>query len=148
MPRVGGGPAGDGEQRAAERAPPGARENAPTPGSTRKKSRATPATGASIHATGVASVHVRRGKAMRSARTRTAAAACPRGPRSHVSRAPRAPFILHNRRSPCRLRGAMVERVVVGALKTNCYIYSSAKKECVIIDPGGDRRGWPRASTC
>jgi glyoxylase-like metal-dependent hydrolase (beta-lactamase superfamily II) len=32
----------------------------------------------------------------------------------------------------------MVERVVVGALKTNCYIFSSAKKECVIIDPGGD----------
>jgi hydroxyacylglutathione hydrolase len=35
----------------------------------------------------------------------------------------------------------MVERVVVGALKTNCYIYSSAKKECVIIDPGGDPEG-------
>ena len=35
----------------------------------------------------------------------------------------------------------MVERVVVGALKTNCYIYSSAKKECVIIDPGGDPDG-------
>jgi hydroxyacylglutathione hydrolase len=35
----------------------------------------------------------------------------------------------------------MVERVVVGALKTNCYIFSSAKKECVIIDPGGDPEG-------
>jgi len=35
----------------------------------------------------------------------------------------------------------MVERVVVGALKTNCYIFSSAKKECVIIDPGGDPDG-------
>jgi hydroxyacylglutathione hydrolase len=32
----------------------------------------------------------------------------------------------------------MVERIVVGMLKTNCYIYSSAKKECVIIDPGGE----------
>jgi hydroxyacylglutathione hydrolase len=32
----------------------------------------------------------------------------------------------------------MVERVVVGAWKTNCYIFSSAKKECIIIDPGGD----------
>ena len=31
----------------------------------------------------------------------------------------------------------MVERVVVGQWKTNCYIYSSAKKECIIIDPGG-----------
>jgi glyoxylase-like metal-dependent hydrolase (beta-lactamase superfamily II) len=31
----------------------------------------------------------------------------------------------------------MVERVVVGPWKTNCYIYSSAKKECIIIDPGG-----------
>jgi hydroxyacylglutathione hydrolase len=35
----------------------------------------------------------------------------------------------------------MVERIVVGTLKTNCYIYSSAKKECVIIDPGGDAEG-------
>jgi hydroxyacylglutathione hydrolase len=32
----------------------------------------------------------------------------------------------------------MVERVIVGAWKTNCYIYSSTKKECIIIDPGGD----------
>ncbi len=32
----------------------------------------------------------------------------------------------------------MVERVVVGPWKTNCYIFSSSKKECVIIDPGGD----------
>jgi glyoxylase-like metal-dependent hydrolase (beta-lactamase superfamily II) len=31
----------------------------------------------------------------------------------------------------------MVERVVVGPWKTNCYIYSSTKKECIIIDPGG-----------
>ena len=35
----------------------------------------------------------------------------------------------------------MVERVVVGTLKTNCYIYSSAKKECLIIDPGDDPEG-------
>ncbi|MGO9409876.1 MAG: MBL fold metallo-hydrolase [Spirochaetia bacterium] len=32
----------------------------------------------------------------------------------------------------------MVERVVVGPWKTNCYIFSSTKKECIIIDPGGD----------
>ncbi|HVP19575.1 MAG TPA: MBL fold metallo-hydrolase [Spirochaetia bacterium] len=32
----------------------------------------------------------------------------------------------------------MVERVVVGPWKTNCYIYSSSKKECIIVDPGGD----------
>src|SRR5271157_2307775 len=32
----------------------------------------------------------------------------------------------------------MVERVVVGPWKTNCYIFSSTKKECFIIDPGGD----------
>ena len=32
----------------------------------------------------------------------------------------------------------MVERVIVGPWKTNCYIYSSSKKECIIIDPGGD----------
>ena len=32
----------------------------------------------------------------------------------------------------------MVERVIVGPWKTNCYIYSSTKKECIIIDPGGD----------
>ncbi|MGO9309458.1 MAG: MBL fold metallo-hydrolase [Spirochaetia bacterium] len=31
----------------------------------------------------------------------------------------------------------MVERVVVGPWKTNCYIFSSTKKECIIIDPGG-----------
>jgi hydroxyacylglutathione hydrolase len=31
----------------------------------------------------------------------------------------------------------MVERVIVGPWKTNCYIYSSSKKECIIIDPGG-----------
>jgi hydroxyacylglutathione hydrolase len=34
----------------------------------------------------------------------------------------------------------MVERVVVGPWKTNCYIYSSSKKECIIIDPGGDEQ--------
>jgi hydroxyacylglutathione hydrolase len=32
----------------------------------------------------------------------------------------------------------MIERVVVGPVKTNCYIYSSSKKECIIIDPGWD----------
>jgi hydroxyacylglutathione hydrolase len=37
-----------------------------------------------------------------------------------------------------RLEYIMVERVVVGPWKTNCYIFSSSKKECIIIDPGGD----------
>jgi glyoxylase-like metal-dependent hydrolase (beta-lactamase superfamily II) len=32
----------------------------------------------------------------------------------------------------------MVERIVVGTLHTNCYIFFSGKKECYIIDPGGD----------
>lgn len=32
----------------------------------------------------------------------------------------------------------MVERIVVGTLYTNCYIYFSGKKECYLIDPGGD----------
>jgi glyoxylase-like metal-dependent hydrolase (beta-lactamase superfamily II) len=34
----------------------------------------------------------------------------------------------------------MVERIIVGTLSTNCYIYSRWKKECIIIDPGGDHR--------
>lgn len=32
----------------------------------------------------------------------------------------------------------MVERLIVGPMDTNCYIYSNGKKECVIIDPGAD----------
>ncbi len=32
----------------------------------------------------------------------------------------------------------MVERIIVGPLDTNCYIFSNSKKECIIIDPGGD----------
>ena len=32
----------------------------------------------------------------------------------------------------------MVERIIVGALNTNAYIYSEWKKECLLIDPGGD----------
>ncbi len=32
----------------------------------------------------------------------------------------------------------MVERLIVGPVKTNCYIYSSSKKECIVIDPGWD----------
>ncbi len=32
----------------------------------------------------------------------------------------------------------MVERIVVGPVHTNAYIYSEWKKECVIIDPGAD----------
>lgn len=32
----------------------------------------------------------------------------------------------------------MVERIVVGSFGTNCYIFSNGKKECIIIDPGGN----------
>jgi glyoxylase-like metal-dependent hydrolase (beta-lactamase superfamily II) len=32
----------------------------------------------------------------------------------------------------------MVERIVVGPMNTNAYIYSEWKKECIVIDPGGD----------
>mgnify|MGYP001043410650 CR=1 FL=1 len=32
----------------------------------------------------------------------------------------------------------MVERIVTGPLSVNTYIYSEWKKECLIIDPGGD----------
>ncbi|WP_319558797.1 MBL fold metallo-hydrolase [Marispirochaeta sp.] len=32
----------------------------------------------------------------------------------------------------------MVERIIVGSLSTNAYIYSEWKKECLLIDPGGD----------
>ena len=32
----------------------------------------------------------------------------------------------------------MVERIIVGSLSTNAYIYSEWKKECLIVDPGGD----------
>ena len=32
----------------------------------------------------------------------------------------------------------MVERIIVGALNTNAYIYSEWKKECLLVDPGGD----------
>jgi hydroxyacylglutathione hydrolase len=32
----------------------------------------------------------------------------------------------------------MIERIVVGNLHSNSYIYFSSKKECFIIDPGGD----------
>lgn len=32
----------------------------------------------------------------------------------------------------------MVERIIVGPLHTNAYIYSISKKECIVIDPGAD----------
>ncbi|MBN2510174.1 MAG: MBL fold metallo-hydrolase [Spirochaetales bacterium] len=32
----------------------------------------------------------------------------------------------------------MVERIVVGQMSTNSYIYSEWRKECIVIDPGGD----------
>lgn len=32
----------------------------------------------------------------------------------------------------------MIERVVVGPMYTNSYIYSEWKKECVVVDPGAD----------
>lgn len=32
----------------------------------------------------------------------------------------------------------MIERLIVGALRTNCYFYSFNKKDCLIIDPGAE----------
>ena len=32
----------------------------------------------------------------------------------------------------------MVEKIVVGLLSTNSYLFSIWKKECIIVDPGGD----------
>jgi len=32
----------------------------------------------------------------------------------------------------------MIERIIVGSLHTNCYFFSFNKKDCLIIDPGGD----------
>jgi hydroxyacylglutathione hydrolase len=32
----------------------------------------------------------------------------------------------------------MIERIIVGPLRTNCYLFAVNKKECIIIDPGGD----------
>jgi len=32
----------------------------------------------------------------------------------------------------------MVERIIVGPLYTNAYVVSTGKKECMIVDPGGD----------
>ena len=32
----------------------------------------------------------------------------------------------------------MVERIIVGPVRTNAYIVSTAKKECILIDPGAE----------
>jgi len=32
----------------------------------------------------------------------------------------------------------MLERIIVGELYVNCYVYFTAKKECFLIDPGAD----------
>ena len=32
----------------------------------------------------------------------------------------------------------MIERLIVGPMGTNAYIYSNGKKGCIVIDPGGD----------
>jgi hydroxyacylglutathione hydrolase len=32
----------------------------------------------------------------------------------------------------------MIERIIVGIFRTNCYLFALNKKECIIIDPGGD----------
>lgn len=32
----------------------------------------------------------------------------------------------------------MVERIIVGPMNTNAYIFSEWKKECIVVDPGGD----------
>ena len=36
------------------------------------------------------------------------------------------------------LESTMVERIVVGPMFTNAYIYSEWKKECIVLDPGGN----------
>jgi hydroxyacylglutathione hydrolase len=32
----------------------------------------------------------------------------------------------------------MVERIIVGPMNTNAYVFGTAKKECLLVDPGGD----------
>ncbi|MFQ3620321.1 MAG: MBL fold metallo-hydrolase, partial [Spirochaetales bacterium] len=32
----------------------------------------------------------------------------------------------------------MIERIIVGPLFTNSYIYFIGKKQCIVVDPGGD----------
>jgi len=32
----------------------------------------------------------------------------------------------------------MIERIVTGLMRTNTYLFSAWKKECILIDPGGD----------
>jgi glyoxylase-like metal-dependent hydrolase (beta-lactamase superfamily II) len=32
----------------------------------------------------------------------------------------------------------MLERIIVGELYVNCYVYFTARKECILIDPGAD----------
>jgi hydroxyacylglutathione hydrolase len=32
----------------------------------------------------------------------------------------------------------MIERIIVGAFRTNCYLFALNKKECIVIDPGGE----------
>ncbi|RKX78613.1 MAG: MBL fold metallo-hydrolase [Spirochaetes bacterium] len=32
----------------------------------------------------------------------------------------------------------MIERIIVGLMYTNAYIFSFSKKECIVLDPGGD----------
>ena len=32
----------------------------------------------------------------------------------------------------------MLERIIVGELFVNCYVYFTARKECILIDPGAD----------
>jgi hydroxyacylglutathione hydrolase len=32
----------------------------------------------------------------------------------------------------------MIERIIVGIFRTNCYLFALNKKECIIIDPGGE----------
>ena len=35
-------------------------------------------------------------------------------------------------------QSTMVERIIVGPLRTNCYIYADGRRDCLVIDPGGD----------
>lgn len=46
--------------------------------------------------------------------------------------------VLRNRPDSFSLDYTMVQRIIVGLLSTNCYIYSEDGKECLVIDPGAD----------
>ena len=46
--------------------------------------------------------------------------------------------LAENHRIPYPKELIMVERIIVGPVHTNAYVYSEWKKECIILDPGFD----------